>query len=251
MERLPLGKKPARKGAVTFKLANYVDKTKLPKPPKTFGEPGLIEAWGTLGNDSVGDCVFAGAAHEHMYQAKRHGIDIPFTDDAVISDYSAVTGYVRGDESTDNGTDMGVAAAMRRKVGILDANGQRHKVLAYLAIKPHSISELCLAVWLFNSVGIGFRFPKSAWQQFHDHQPWSYKPLSPIKGGHYVPTIAKDKHLEVVTWGRLQAITQCFYRRYNDESYAYVTPETFDIATGKSPEGFNAAQLLADLAALG
>ena len=31
---LKLGKKPARPGAVKFKLANYLDKAKLPTPPK-------------------------------------------------------------------------------------------------------------------------------------------------------------------------------------------------------------------------
>ena len=57
-----LGKKPARPGAVKFKLANYLVKLKLPTPPQVFGHEGLIGAnWGMLGNDHYGDCVWAGA----------------------------------------------------------------------------------------------------------------------------------------------------------------------------------------------
>jgi hypothetical protein len=91
---LKLGKKPARPGAVKFKLANYLDKAKLPTPPKMFGHQGLIGAnWEMLGNDHYGDCVWAGAAHETMLWNKEAGRIIAFNDQSVLKDYSAVTGF--------------------------------------------------------------------------------------------------------------------------------------------------------------
>src|SRR5215468_8854266 len=122
-----LGKKPARPGAVKFKLANYLVKLKLPTPPQVFGHEGLIGAnWGMLGNDQYGDCVWAGAAHETMLWNKEAARAVSFSDKSVLSDYSAATGFDPNDPSTDQGTDMQAAASYRKKTGIRDAKGKRH-----------------------------------------------------------------------------------------------------------------------------
>jgi hypothetical protein len=132
---LKLGKKPARPGAVKFKLANYLEKLKLPTPPKVFGHEGLIGAnWEMLGNDQYGDCVWAGAAHETMLWNKEAARTVTFNNQSVLKDYSAVTGFNPNDPNTDQGTDMQVAASYRRKTGVRDAAGKRHKVIAYLAL---------------------------------------------------------------------------------------------------------------------
>lgn len=246
---LSLGKTPARAGAMTFKLSKYIDKSALPKPPKQFGHEGLIQAiWGMLGNDRYGDCVWAGAAHETMMWNAEAGRKVAFSDAGVLSDYSAVTGFNPKKPSTDQGTDMVVAASYRRKTGIVDAVGKRHQVAAYLSIKPGDINEHMIAAYLFGAVGIGIEFPSSAMDQFNAGKPWDVVSRSKIEGGHYVPLVARRANLEVVTWGRLQAMTPAFFQKYNDESVAYVSLEA--LQNNKSPEGFNAAQLQADLAAL-
>jgi hypothetical protein len=43
---LKLGKKPARPGAVKFKLANYLVKAKLPTPPKVIGHQAALTTGG-------------------------------------------------------------------------------------------------------------------------------------------------------------------------------------------------------------
>lgn len=249
--RPPLGKLPARPGAVTFAAANYLIPTQLPKPPKEMGYEHINREWEMFGNDRLGDCVFAGAGHEHMVWANSQNQVADFDDQGIIGAYSEVTGYIPGDPSTDQGTDMAIAAAWRRKVGLADAQGVRHPVLAYLSIKPKSIQALYQALYLFGSVGIGIEFPETAYKQIHEHKPWSYKPGANIVGRHYIPAVAKRKHIEIVTWGQLQSMTTCFYRRYNDETIVYLSPESLDRLTGLSPLGFNVTQLLADLAALG
>ena len=141
---LKLGKKPARPGAVKFKFANFLVKPKLPTPPKVFGHEGLIGAnWEVLGNDHYGDCVWAGAAHETMLWNKEAARTVTFSNDSVLKDYSAVTGFNPNDPNTDQGTDMQVAASYRRKKGVLDAHGKRHKVIAYLALASRKRRSAC------------------------------------------------------------------------------------------------------------
>lgn len=243
-----LGKTPARPDAVTFRLTRYL--TTLPQPPATFGHESLLGTnIGMLGNDQYGDCVWAGAAHETMLWGDEANRTIAFTDASVLSDYSAVTGFNPADPASDKGTDMAVAASYRRKTGVLDGAGARHKVAAYLAITKGDLSQTLTAAWLFSAVGIGIEFPQSAMAQFNAGQPWDVVPGSKIEGGHYVPVVGYDgTNLVVITWGKLQLMTPAFFTTYNDESIAYLSLEM--LTGGQSLEGFNAAQLQADLKAL-
>jgi hypothetical protein len=86
------------------------------------------------GFKGAGDCVFAGAGHETILWNALAGITVPITGKENISDYSAVTGYVIGDDSTDQGTDVRTALLYRQKTGILDSNGKRHKIGPFLAL---------------------------------------------------------------------------------------------------------------------
>ncbi len=246
---LHLGKLPARPGAVSLKLASYLVPTQLPTPPAQFGHDSQVGMWQMLGNDTVGDCVIAGALHETMLWTSIGSTVIPVSTSAAITNYSAITGYVPGDPSTDRGTDVAVAASYRRHTGIVDAAGKRHKVGAYLAITPGDVQQHLVALYLFGAVGIGIRFPQSAMDQFNNGQPWDVVPGSPIEGGHYIPAVARrGGQTVIVTWGREQPMTDAFLQTYNDESYAYVSAEY--LKAGKSPEGFNLAQLKTDLAAV-
>jgi hypothetical protein len=251
--RYKLGKTKARPGAVKFKLAKYAIKAELPTPPKVFGDQDLVTAsWQVLGNDNYGDCVWAGAAHETMLWNKEANRVVSFTAKGVLSDYSKVTGFdPRDPEDTDKGTDMQVAASYRRKTGVLDARGKRHKIAAYLALKPGDVNELVLAMYLFGAVGIGIRFPDSAMTQFHQRKPWSVVPGPTPRDGHYIPGFGRDKkgNLVVVTWGRIQLMTPQFYKKYCDEVVAYISAEA--LTKGASRNGLKIDQLKADLRALG
>ena len=72
-------------------------------------------------------------------------------------------------------------------------------------------------------------------------------PGSPNVGGHYVPIVAHRRHIECVTWGRVQPMGARFAEHYIDEAWAIVNPDFLDV-NGKNPEGFDMAQLMADLA---
>jgi hypothetical protein len=254
---LKLGKTPARPGAISLKLSDYIDLSKLPTPPITFGHDGLVtQPLGMLGNDEYGDCVWAGAAHETMLWNAEAGIVVPFNPQNTLSDYSAVTGFdpnatpdSDGNNPTDQGTDMQQAAKYRQNTGILDANGNRHMIGAYLAIKTGDLAEHLAACYLFSAVGIGITFPSTALQQFNSGDPWDVVAGSTIEGGHYVPGIARRNGMLVVyTWGQEQPMTDAFFQANNDESIVYLSPEM--LTGGKSLEGFDMDQLNADLADL-
>jgi len=256
---MKFGKKPFVADERDLKLATYLDHTKLPKPPEAFGHADLVKDWGMLGNDTVGDCVFAGAAHETLVLGAEGDHYPTFTDEAVLSDYSAVTGYVPGDASTDQGTDVREAVSYRRKTGMVDANGKRHHIGAFLYLEPGNFEQLRQALYLFGAAGIGYELPESAMQQFDQTKPWTVVDGSPIAGGHYVPAFGcepgeyTDKGVNTfitsVSWGRVVPVTDSFYEKYCDEAVVYVSASALG-EDGKTPEGFDKAALLADLKAL-
>lgn len=246
---LKLGKLAARPGAVKLKLSSYLVASQLPTPPTEFGHDTGVGTWQMLGNDRVGDCVIAGGLHETMLWTSV-GSTIPEMDDAAaLANYSAITGYDPDDPSTDQGTDVALAAKYRRHTGLVDAAGKRHKVGAYLALTPGDVQEHLMAMYLFGAVGIGVSFPDSAMRQFNQGQPWHPVAGAKIEGGHYISGVARrDGMIVVVTWGREQPMTDAFLRKYNDESYAYLSLEY--LRQKRNPEGVDLARLRADLAQL-
>ncbi len=243
---LALGKRPAR-DAVSFRFATYFDAKALPVPPLVFGKPWLVTDWQLFSNDTVGDCVFAGAAHETMLWRAEAGTPTGFSDQAVLADYSALTGYTPGNPDTDQGTDMQQAASYRLKTGVADAAGMRHKIDAYVALRPGDLDQLALATFLFGAGGVGIQLPSSAFDQFDNAEPWAPIMGAHIEGGHYIPVVGRNRagNFLCVTWGRLHAITPAFLATYMDEGIGFLSFER--LRGNASPQGYDAATLQADL----
>jgi hypothetical protein len=226
---LKLGKKPFTVDDRDFRLLKdellAVDLPPLPR--RQFGHAGLFTDWGMLGNDNAGDCVWAGGDHETMLYNKLMHRVISFTPKNALDDYGAVTGY----PATDEGTDVREAMGYRRTTGLIDALGQRHKIDAYIQIDAKDWETMIKCVWTFGVVGIGFEFPKSAWQEFDTQQPWTVHTgsVAEIDGGHYVPVVGSIKPstcCSVITWGRRQIMTREFYEEYNDETWIPFSKES-------------------------
>lgn len=249
---LKLGKTPARPGAMKLRFSSYFDRSLLPTPPVKFGHPlPSSRPWGMLANDDYSDCVFAGAAHETMmwtYVGTLGKAIAQFSNTNVLADYAAVTGFDPHKPETDQGTDMVEAANYRRKVGVVDMAGVRHKVDSFVSIEPGNGRDLALAAYLCNAVGVGLRFPGSAMDQFDHHQPWTVVKGAEVDGGHYVPCVGRNSGGDflVVTWGRIHAMTVAFFEKYCDEAVAYISAE--GMRQSMTPEGFDAATLAKDLA---
>jgi hypothetical protein len=259
---LKFGKAPARQDTRDLLLERYTEQ--LPSlPPGPLGYDTLLPAdgWGMLGNgpdptvspgfEGAGDCVWAGSDHETMLWNLEAGQTVTFTADNALADYSAVTGYVIGDESTDQGTDVRTALLYRQKTGLIDAAGARHTVAAFVSIAAGSVAQIQQAIWLFSAVSIGIQVPSTAMDQFNAGQPWSVVAGASIEGGHYVPGVRWDPALgmfKIVTWGQEQLVTPGFLATYCDEAFAVLSDEM--LSGGKTLNGFDVATLTTDLQAI-
>ncbi|OIN79787.1 hypothetical protein [Mycobacterium malmoense] len=228
-----------------------IDSLKFP-----IGHPDLVAPM-MLCNDRIGDCAIAGSIEEIRLINALRGITVNFTDETAVQNYSAITGYQPGPElkdpdaapnPTDQGTDVQQLYEYRQSMGIVDANGVRHKIVAYAGLTPGDFEELLIALSLFEVVGIGVQVPDYAEAQFEAGQPWHVVPgRHRIEGAHYVPVwAASDLHTgQLPTWGGPGGITAAFYSAYNTVGVVALTEEMF--TDGKSPEGVDFAKLAADL----
>ncbi len=260
-----LGKLPATQDDRDIRFAAIKAGLMLPTPPANFGHGTIYKDgedpradWDMNGNgpdDSVqpgfqgaGDCVFACGAHTTRETNKIAGHTVTITGKESIADYSAVTGYVLGDDSTDNGTNMRDALKYRQKTGLLDAAGHRHKIGAYVALEPGNLAQFYEACYVFSAVELGFEFQQAQDDQF-DSGTWDYMAGSPIVGGHAIPGFGRNHGRGgVVSWAKHLWITAAFYTKLVDEAYAIVFPE--ELRNGKTERGMDLTQLNAALAAL-
>jgi hypothetical protein len=245
---LKLGKKPHQPSAKDFPYKRY--KTTLGKSiPVPFGPKATIQDWGMLGNDQYGCCVIAGQAHGIILWTAEGGKPVNFTTQGVLSDYSAITGFNPNDPSTDQGTYLRDALDYGRKVGYVDAAGNRHKIEAFLLLDLLDFNDILEATYLFSSTTLGLSITQTAMNQFNAGEPWTKITDEEILGGHEVELIAYDgAWLYCVTWGKVQKMSVEWFKAYADEAYAKLSKDF--LVNGVSPDGFNLAQLQADLAAL-
>lgn len=250
---------------ITFGALKAAAGITLPTPPANFGH-GLIykdgedpvRDWDMNGNgpdDTVqpgfqgaGDCVWAAFGHITREANKIAGRTVRITGKESIADYAAATGYVIGDDQTDQGTDMRAGMKYWQKTGIVDTNGNRHKIGAYVSINPTDLDELWQACYVFSAVAIGFNFQQAQDDQF-ETGTWDYVAGSPSLGGHCVPAFGRNKgRIGVVSWADHLWFTQAAYTNLNDETWAFVLPD--ELRNGKTERGMDITALNAALEAL-
>lgn len=199
-------------------------------------------------NDELGDCAIAGSIEEIRLANALRGVTVNFTDETAIQNYSEITGYTPGDPETDQGTDVHQLYDYRQNIGLVDADGQRHKIVAYAGLTPGDFDELLVALSLFEMVGIGIQVPDYCDAQFEAGQPWHLvRGRHRIEGGHYIPVVdaASRGEAGLFTWGGHGGITAPFYTVYNTVAVVALTEEMF--TGGKSPEGVDFDRLATDL----
>lgn len=238
-----LGKRPALHDERTLKLEQYTDS--LAPAPEACDLTGWISQLGMMVNDRIGDCTCAAVGHMVQAWTAENGHQVIISDDDIINMYSAVSGYVPGNASTDNGAVVLHVLNYWRKTGL-----DGHMLGAYAKLQLENRQDAMQAVYYFGSAYIGLRLPRSACKQ----TVWSVPPegLQGVGepgswGGHAVPLVAYNATGPVcITWGQLLQMTWDFYDAYCEEAYACFSQDIVG-SDDKSPEGFNSAQLQADL----
>jgi hypothetical protein len=243
-----LGKRPARENAIPLKLKNYLDLSKLPTPPASFGHYGMVPDWKMLGNDRVGDCGIAGPMHAIMLHNAMAGRTVNVDTLSTLENYAAITGWDPNDPATDQGSDCGEVADYWQNTGLTDADGKVHQIVGSVALEPGNVNELYVAMYLLGAVGIGVTLP-AQWQHTFGQGKWDVVAYPQIEGGHYIlGTGSVNGDINVVTWGQNQLLTPEGYMEFNDETIAYLSVEVLNgLAT---IDGFDDATLRQDFAYL-
>jgi hypothetical protein len=234
-----LGKLAAVRPHVLSDLAVYA-KGKIPDPPPSvdyYTEVG--SNWGMLGNNTVGDCTIAGAAHAVMAWNREVKRNLPVPDQAaVVKQYEAITG------GADTGCVEVNVLTLWQQQGLWGDN----RIDAFAPVPTRDLVAVHKAVAFYGGAYIGVTLPRSAVDQFKQNAPWTVVPHSPIEGGHCVILVGYDPSFAyAVTWGAVVQVTYPWLATYMDECWAIISEE-FAQAHG-GPE-LDLAALQADLAQL-
>jgi hypothetical protein len=235
-------------------LAAYLTGEPLPTPPATVDYASAAHASlsNVYKNDVLGDCVIAALAHLRGVTSAAAGRPVTlFTDDQIVAMYSAIGGYVPGDESTDNGCDEITALDYLVATGYPDGV----KLAGAIGVDATNATLVKIAIWLFGGVVYGQELP-TAWL-----------PGNPLAWGVAGPPQPQDGHatlgcgyspagVDFASWGELGLETWDATAMYaaaanGGELHAALSPDLLDGAAQKAPSGFDWDQLRADLAALG
>jgi hypothetical protein len=245
------GKKAYKKDKRDLKWKYYANRAALPALPKPpFGHADLVTDWKMYKNDTLGDCVIAGALHDAMLDNAEAGNSVTFTDDEALKYYSIVCGYNLNDPSSDQGCDIRTVLGYCRNTGLADPDGKIHKIDAYVELDKTQTQEIYESIYLFGKAKIGFQFPDYAMDQFKAGEPWTIVEGAPVpRDGHDVEAVGvlANGSLNVVTWGKLQEMTIPFFLKYCDEAWSPLSKEMLT-QKGVSLEGFDWTQLETDIA---
>lgn len=239
-----------------LRLGNYIQK-KLPPPPSTIhyslkASSGLSMM---LANDSLSDCTSAGACHiEDVFRANSNSHLSNLTEEEAIAFYSATTGYIPGDESTDQGANEIDVLNYWREKGILKDGSC--KIAGYASLEGYNIEQIKTAVWLFENCYFGVELP-DAWLTPADNGfTWDVAGEPNPNNGHcFVGVGYNDIGINICTWGMLGTVTWKAIAKYvttplQGELYTVFSEDAVNKVTGKAPNGFNYQQLAADLQTL-
>jgi hypothetical protein len=239
-------------------LKNYL-MASIPNPPASVDYTQKAKA--TLANiyenDVLGDCVIAGMAHIEGVLTGNVGASLGFTSAEITALYSAIGGYVPGDESTDNGCDEQTALNWWQSRGMFPGgvSGAQHKITGYLAVNAASSSEVRQALWLFENLMFGVELP-DAWVNPMPEKTgfvWNVAGAPDPDNGHcFIGAGYSENGIIIDTWGMLGTVFNAAVEKYaasanGGELYAVLSQDAISKATAKAPNGFDFSQLLADL----
>lgn len=217
-------------------------------PPASVDWSTTVPAgqWGMLGNDSVGDCVAAGAFHgQQVFEKTAQNVDTGFTTAQALAMYSAISGYTPSNPNSDVGATLQDGLGYWRKTGL---NGYKLGAFAEFDYTNTDLVKQIIAD--FGVAYLALEVPDSAMQQFDAGQPWTVVKRSRIDGGHCVPGVGYDaNYLYVITWGAVQKVAWSFYTKYFQESWAPISADWME-KTGKTPSGLDGVTANADYQAL-
>lgn len=232
--QVALGKLPKRSDPRTLSLPKLLTGEITPDP-EIRNETAVTGHWGELGNNSLGDCAIAAAAHAEMLWAAKHGRTLPDpTLTQVLDAYSKITGYQEGHPDTDKGADLLSVLKYWQQKGIA---GQT--IGAFAEVLPRDVQTLKWTIATLDLAYVGLQLP-AAWKTpaksgqqpcfTPTRRPWNPATWQNPYRGHCViyTGYRGDDSFTCVSWGRIITVPMAFHKAYCDEAYAIIAPDRLD-----------------------
>ncbi len=219
--RIRFGKRPARRDHRTIGFAELV--LRAPRLPAEydFDTRHVPVPTPMYANDTHGDCVIAGRAHQTLrfeYLEQKRVLAIRDTD--VLREWRRENG------GTESGLVVLDSLKAWRTAG-WTVGRARYRIAAFAAVDRSKPVEIRRAIVMQVGVGLGLLLPRDAIARFEARRPWDVSPgpdgePDPF-AGHYVYCPGYTREGPVcVTWGRRQSMTWAFVERCCDEAWAMV-----------------------------
>ena len=135
-------------------LHDYRLPVPMPTPPPTcsYAPAAMAALKQVYMNDQLGDCVIAGIAHLiGIFTGNSGQLADQFTSTQIVDLYSAIGGYIPGDDSTDQGCDERTAMAYWQQTG---APAGENKITGWVSIDGKDPLRVKQALWLFEGLPI-------------------------------------------------------------------------------------------------
>lgn len=229
----------------------------LPDPPDHVhrGAKALACLQNVYGNDTLSDCTAAGAGHGMGIWRGNAGNDDPAPTLAeVIQFYSETTGYVPGDETTDNGGNEVDVLNKWQRDGFL-IGGVRSKIAGWCNVDATNPRQVRQALWIAEFLYFGVELPR-AWVSPMPSSSgfvWDVAGDPVPDNGHCFIAGSYDKEVIIDTWGMFGKMPDPAIAKYasgqSGELHACFSIDSINRATQKTDSGFNFETLLADSSA--
>jgi hypothetical protein len=228
-------------------ITRYTARAPLPEPPDDINWT-IGTDWPLLANDIVGDCTCAAVLHYIQSAERWHdGTARPPTDAQALYAYSAISDY----PATDTGALISDVLTHWHTTGF-EAPSGHDTIHATLRLDPANTLQLRQALWLFGPLILGARLPLAAQTQARWTTPTDLTDANEpgTWGGHCVLLTGwhADGTIDIITWGQVKPTEPGWLTAYADEAWAVLHPTW--IATGKSPSGWLAEAVIADMQVL-
>lgn len=187
--------------------------------PVVSDEFKKVQYWPLLKNDVLGDCTIASAGHIIEYWNYVGKLSLPtMTDLEAEIIYSICSGYIPGDDTTDNGcVELDVLKYFKTH-GIMAAS-KIVNLTKFLSVPKNDLTQLKSSIHHLGNCYLGYNLPSNALQT----NLWSIDSNSTIEGGHAIPAVGYDdnqKLIYIVSWGEVVPVTYDFHEKYCEEAWA-------------------------------
>lgn len=195
--------------------------------------------WPMWGNDQIGCCTQVSVASAILTWTQAAQVPVLLSDDQVIGNYSAESGYVPGEPQTDQGAvELDVLNRWSRDGYVIPGSQPgRSYLTAYAAVNPIDLDQVRRSIAFLGGCYLGLSLPEWCVQTDGD---WSANPAldNTIIGGHAVWCHGYCQDwLYLNTWGSDKRMSWDFFRTFCDEAYALVSRQHWSDIHGVSPKG--------------